>query len=170
MRKLLASFSLVVLALFSIPNASAHVEIVSAFPEQYANVNPIPTQVWIQFSGDLQTLDGEAVNSLEVIDSTGIAVNYEDPVIDGNHRRWDHEHYAIPEIAEGVLPLTDRDFLYFGVGHGGPQDEPVHGPRLQASSCFARDTANVVEIQEWYCLPDGPAIHLDGSICYAGSS
>ena len=83
MRKLLATLSFVGLALFSIPNASAHVEIVSAFPEQYANVNPIPTQVWIQFSGDLQTLDGEAVNSLEVIDSTGIAVNYEDPIIEG---------------------------------------------------------------------------------------
>jgi hypothetical protein len=39
--------------------------------------------VWIEFSGDLQTLDGEAVNSLEVFDSTGIAVNYEDPVISG---------------------------------------------------------------------------------------
>ena len=83
MRKLLAFLSLVGLALFSIPNASAHVEIVSAFPEQYANVNPIPTQVWIQFSGDLQTLNGEDVNSLEVIDSTGIAVNYEDPIIEG---------------------------------------------------------------------------------------
>ena len=83
MRKLLVSLSLVGLTFFSSPIASAHVEIVSAFPEQYANVNPIPTQVWIQFSGDLQTLDGEAVNSLEVIDSTGIAVNYEDPIIEG---------------------------------------------------------------------------------------
>ena len=83
MRKLLVSLCLVGLTFFSSPIASAHVEIVSAFPEQYANVNPIPTQVWIQFSGDLQTLDGEAVNSLEVIDSTGIAVNFEDPVIEG---------------------------------------------------------------------------------------
>jgi hypothetical protein len=46
-------------------------------------VNPIPTEVWIEFSGDLQTLDGEAVNSLEVVDSTGIAVNFEDPIISG---------------------------------------------------------------------------------------
>ena len=83
MRKLLVSLCLVGLTFLSSPIASAHVEIVSAFPEQYANVNPIPTQVWIQFSGDLQTLDGEAVNSLEVIDSTGIAVNYEDPIIEG---------------------------------------------------------------------------------------
>jgi hypothetical protein len=46
-------------------------------------VNPIPTEVWIEFSGDLQTLNGEALNSLEVVDSTGIAVNFEDPVISG---------------------------------------------------------------------------------------
>jgi len=56
---------------------------VSSFPDQFANVNPIPTEVWIEFSGDLQTLDGEAVNSLEVVDSTGIAVNFEDPIISG---------------------------------------------------------------------------------------
>jgi methionine-rich copper-binding protein CopC len=71
------------MALLTLPSSSAHVEIVSSFPERFANVNPIPTQVWIQFSGELQTLDGEAVNSLEVIDSTGIAVNFEDPVIEG---------------------------------------------------------------------------------------
>jgi len=65
------------------PTSSAHVTIVSSFPERFANVNPIPTEVWIEFSGDLQTLDGEAVNSLEVVDSTGIAVNFEDPVISG---------------------------------------------------------------------------------------
>jgi methionine-rich copper-binding protein CopC len=65
------------------PSSSAHVEIVSSFPEKFANVNPIPTQVWIEFSGQLQTLDGEAVNSLEVIDSTGIAVNFDDPIIEG---------------------------------------------------------------------------------------
>jgi len=83
MRKLRVSLCLVGLTFLSSPIFSAHVESVSVFPEQYANVNPIPTQVWIQFSGDLQTLDGEAVNSLEVIDSTGIAVNYEDPIIEG---------------------------------------------------------------------------------------
>ncbi len=83
MRKILVSFIVGLLALLSIPSSSAHVEIVSSFPERFANVNPIPTQVWIEFSGQLQTLDGEAVNSLEVIDSTGIAVNFDDPIIEG---------------------------------------------------------------------------------------
>jgi methionine-rich copper-binding protein CopC len=83
MRKLVSLLLIVCLSILSMPTSSAHVTIVSSFPERFANVNPIPTQVWIQFSGELQTLDGEAVNSLEVIDSTGIAVNFEDPVIDG---------------------------------------------------------------------------------------
>jgi len=83
MRKPIVSIFIGLIALLTMPSSSAHVEIVSSFPERFANVNPIPTQVWIQFSGELQTLDGEAVNSLEVIDSTGIAVNFEDPVIEG---------------------------------------------------------------------------------------
>jgi methionine-rich copper-binding protein CopC len=83
MRKTLVSLIIGLLALLSIPSSSAHVEIVSSFPEKFANVNPIPTQVWIEFSGQLQTLDGEVVNSLEVIDSTGIAVNFDDLIIEG---------------------------------------------------------------------------------------
>ena len=83
MRKFISVLCVGFLAFASAPQASAHVEIVSSFPEQFSNVNPIPTQVWIEFSGDLQTLDGQAVNSLEVIDSTGIAVNYEDVIISG---------------------------------------------------------------------------------------
>ena len=83
MRKFISVLFLVFLAIATTQQASAHVEIVNSYPEQYSNVNPIPTEVWIEFSGNLQTLDGQAVNSLEVVDSTGIAVNYEDAVISG---------------------------------------------------------------------------------------
>lgn len=83
MRRLVLLFLVSCLSVLAIPSSSAHVTIISSFPEQFANVNPIPTQVWIEFSGELQTLEGEAVNSLEVVDSTGIAVNYEDPIISG---------------------------------------------------------------------------------------
>ena len=83
MRRLTSLLLIAVSAIFMAPNASAHVEIVDSYPRQFSNVNPIPTQVWIQFSGDLQTLEGQAVNSIEVVDSTGIAVNYEDAVIEG---------------------------------------------------------------------------------------
>jgi methionine-rich copper-binding protein CopC len=83
MRKLVSLFLVSCLSILAIPSSLAHVEIVSSFPERFANVNPIPREVWIQFSGALQTLDGEAVNTLEVIDSTGLSVNFEDPMIDG---------------------------------------------------------------------------------------
>lgn len=84
--------------------ASAHVEVVDSFPQQFTNVNPIPTQLWIQFSGQLQTLEGEAVNSLEVIDSTGIAVNYGDPVIEGGRISTKISGQSAP----GVFTVTYR--------------------------------------------------------------
>jgi len=83
MRKLFFSLVLVCLTLLSLPTSSAHVEVVSSFPDQFANVNPIPTQVMIEFSGELQNLDGEILNSIEVTDSTGLVVSYDDAVIEG---------------------------------------------------------------------------------------
>jgi copper resistance protein C len=83
MRKLFSSFVVVCLTLLSVPISSAHVEVVSSFPDQFANVNPIPTQVMIEFSGELQNLDGEILNSIEVTDSTGLVVSFDDAVIEG---------------------------------------------------------------------------------------
>jgi methionine-rich copper-binding protein CopC len=83
MRKLLIAIFLIGIAAFSSSVATAHGEIVSTFPEQYSNATPIPTEVWIQFDGNLQTLDGQAINTIEVVDSTGLTVSYGDPVIEG---------------------------------------------------------------------------------------
>ena len=70
------------LTVFTSPLASAHVEIVSSYPEQYANVNPIPTSVWIEFNDNLQILEGEIVNRIAVTDSTGLVVSYEDAIVE----------------------------------------------------------------------------------------
>jgi methionine-rich copper-binding protein CopC len=83
MRKLFVFLSLSALALLSAPIASAHGEIVSTFPEQYTNATPIPSEVWIQFDGNLQTLDGQAINTIEVVDSTGLTVSFGDPIVEG---------------------------------------------------------------------------------------
>ena len=83
MRKLLSALFLLGIALLSSPVATAHGEIVSTFPEQYSNATPIPSEVWIQFDGNLQILDGQAINTIEVVDSTGLTVSYGDPVIEG---------------------------------------------------------------------------------------
>jgi methionine-rich copper-binding protein CopC len=70
------------LTVFTSPLASAHVEIVSSYPEQYANLNPIPISVWIEFNDNLQNLEGEIVNTIEVTDSTGLVVSYEDAIVE----------------------------------------------------------------------------------------
>ena len=146
MRKLVSLFLVTCLSVLATPSSSAHVTIVSSYPERFANVNPIPTEVWIEFSGDLQTLDGEAVNSLEVVDSTGIAVNYEDPIIsggritskvsgqsaagvftvkyrvvgdDGHVIEGDYTFNASPDYAEAVPTATSADEENSSLNVGG---------------------------------------------------
>lgn len=82
MRRLLLILCVAGLTVFTSPLASAHVEIASSYPEQYANVNPIPTSVWIEFNDNLQNLEGEIVNRIEVTDSTGLVVSYEDAIVE----------------------------------------------------------------------------------------
>ena len=107
MRKLLIALCLAGLAFLSSPIASAHGEIVSTFPEQYTNATPIPTQVWIEFDGNLQTLDGQAINTIDVVDSTGLTVSYGDPIIEGGKISTKLSGQSAP----GVLPSIIELFL-----------------------------------------------------------
>jgi methionine-rich copper-binding protein CopC len=45
--------------------------------------SPTPSQVWIEFDGELQIIEGEVVNTLRVTDSTGLVVSSEEAVIEG---------------------------------------------------------------------------------------
>jgi hypothetical protein len=132
MRRIFVSLCLLGLTFFSTPYATAHVEIVASFPEQSASVNPLPTEVWIEFSGDLQNLDGEIVNTIEVIDSTGLVVSDDNAVVqagrittkvseqsaagffvvkyrvvgqDGHVIEGDYTFNASPDYAE-IMPIT----------------------------------------------------------------
>ncbi|MEY4232896.1 MAG: hypothetical protein RL144_1096 [Actinomycetota bacterium] len=84
MRKL----SLTVLALLclvlSSPFSFAHGEIVTTYPLRDSTSSPAPTQVWIEFDGELQLIDGEVINTLKVKDSTGLVVSAEDADIEGS--------------------------------------------------------------------------------------
>lgn len=84
MQKFVRTVAIVFLLFAFMPVGSAHGEIVGSFPAQYSNTTPIPTQVWIDFDGNLQTLEGQSINTIEVIDSTGLAVNSGESVIAGN--------------------------------------------------------------------------------------
>jgi len=80
-------FSVVLLAfqclILSAPTSFAHGQIVTSYPLDGSTSSPTPTQVWIEFDGELQTIDGEVVNTLKVTDSTGLVVSAEEAVIEG---------------------------------------------------------------------------------------
>ena len=128
MRKLLIALSLAGLAFVSSPIASAHGEIVSTFPEQYTNATPIPTQVWIEFHGNLQTLDGQAINTIDVVDSTGLTVSYGDPIIEGGKISTKLSGQSAPGVFTVNYRIVSED------GH------PVEGSyTFNASPNFADD-------------------------------
>ena len=137
MRKLLVSLCLAGLALFSSPVASAHGEIVSTFPEQYSNATPIPADVWIEFDGNLQTLDGQSINTIDVIDATGLTVSYGDPVIEGGKISTKLSGQSAPGVFTVNYRIVSED------GH------PVEGSyTFNASPDYAVTTEVIEEPQE----------------------
>lgn len=134
MRKLTVLLWVALLALISSPVATAHGEIVSTFPEQYSNATPIPTQVWIQFDGNLQTLDGQAINSIDVIDSTGLTVSYGDAIIEGGKISTKLSGQSAPGVFTVNYRIVSED------GH------PVEGSyTFNASPNFADDAPTTTE-------------------------
>ncbi len=137
MRKLLVSLCLAGLALFSSPVASAHGEIVSTFPEQYSNATPIPAEVWIEFDGNLQTLDGQSINTIDVVDATGLTVSYGDPVIEGGKISTKLSGQSAPGVFTVNYRIVSED------GH------PVEGSyTFNASPNYAVTTEVIEEPQE----------------------
>jgi methionine-rich copper-binding protein CopC len=83
MRKFLILLAAALLTVSAIPCASAHGEIVAVSPDQNSNIAVMPSEVWIEFDGNLQTLNGKAINTIEVMDSSGEKISSGDPVITG---------------------------------------------------------------------------------------
>jgi hypothetical protein len=83
MRKLTVAALAGLCLILSSPLSFAHGQIVTSYPLMDSVSSPTPTQVWIEFDGELQTIDGEVVNTLKVTDSTGLVVSAEEAVIEG---------------------------------------------------------------------------------------
>ena len=62
---------LVGLLFLQIPDACAHAQATATFPKNNAVLSTMPTQVWIEFDGNLTVLEGAKVNSLVIEDSKG---------------------------------------------------------------------------------------------------
>ena len=97
------------LTALSMPVSSAHGEIISSYPKQFTNVNPIPTQVWIEFDGNLQTLAGQQINTIEIIDSTGYAMNTGDPVISGGRITTQLSDQSAPGVFTVKYRIVSED-------------------------------------------------------------
>ena len=69
--------------ILSSPTSFAHGQIVTSYPLMDSVSSPTPSQVWIEFDGQLQQIEGEVVNTLKVTDSTGLVVSSEEAVIEG---------------------------------------------------------------------------------------
>jgi methionine-rich copper-binding protein CopC len=69
--------------ILSSPISFAHGQIVTTYPLMDSVSSPTPSQVWIEFDGELQLIEGEVVNTLKVTDSTGLVVSSEEAVIEG---------------------------------------------------------------------------------------
>lgn len=70
--------------MLSSPTSFAHGQIVTSYPLMDSVSSPTPSQVWIEFDGELQLIEGEVVNTLKVTDSTGLVVSSEEAVIEGS--------------------------------------------------------------------------------------
>ena len=69
--------------ILSSPISFGHGQIVTSYPLMDSVSSPTPSQVWIEFDGELQLIEGEVVNTLKVTDSTGLVVSSEEAVIEG---------------------------------------------------------------------------------------
>ena len=83
MRKLTMAALAGLCLILSSPTSFAHGQIVTSYPLMDSVSSPTPSQVWIEFDGQLQQIEGEVVNTLKVTDSTGLVVSSEEAVIEG---------------------------------------------------------------------------------------
>jgi copper resistance protein C len=83
MRKVTVAALAALFLIFSAPLSLAHGQIVSTYPLKDSKSSPAPSQVRIEFDGQLQLIEGEVVNTLKVTDSTGLVVSSEEAVIEG---------------------------------------------------------------------------------------
>jgi methionine-rich copper-binding protein CopC len=83
MRKLTMAALVGLCLILSSPTSFSHGQIVTSYPLMDSVSSPTPSQVWIEFDGELQLIEGEVVNTLKVTDSTGLVVSSEEAVIEG---------------------------------------------------------------------------------------
>jgi copper resistance protein C len=83
MRKLIFAALSVALILSHTESANAHAQLTSSVPRKNQTIKMLPNLVWLEFDGDLITLDGKAVNELTVTNSKKVRVDIGGSIVGG---------------------------------------------------------------------------------------
>ena len=83
MRKLIFAALSVALVLSHTESANAHAQLTSSVPRKNQTIKMLPNLVWLEFDGDLITLDGKAVNELTVTNSKKVRVDIGGSIVGG---------------------------------------------------------------------------------------
>jgi methionine-rich copper-binding protein CopC len=83
MRKLIFAALSVALVLSHTESANAHAQLASSVPRKNQTIKMLPNLVWLEFDGDLITLDGKAVNELTVTNSKKVRVDIGGSIVGG---------------------------------------------------------------------------------------
>ena len=83
MRKLIFAALSVALILSHAESANAHAQLTSSVPRKNQTIKMLPNLVWLEFDGDLITLDGKAVNELTVTNSKKVRVDIGGSIVGG---------------------------------------------------------------------------------------
>lgn len=83
MRKLIFAAISVALILSHTESANAHAQLTSSVPRKNQTIKMLPNLVWLEFDGDLITLDGKAVNELTVTNSKKVRVDIGGSIVGG---------------------------------------------------------------------------------------
>jgi methionine-rich copper-binding protein CopC len=82
-RRILLLSLIVFSTLFIAPKAHAHAQLTSSFPRAGAVIKTWPSQIWVEFDGDLIQIGNSHVNQLFLLDSKGKQITLKNVVVGG---------------------------------------------------------------------------------------
>jgi hypothetical protein len=83
MKKFLSILSIVAFTFIGAQAAQAHAQISSTFPVKNKITKTAPNLIWIEFDGNLITLDGKAMNIITIFDSKNKRIDDNSNVVGG---------------------------------------------------------------------------------------
>lgn len=109
-------------------NSFAHAFVTDSFPKSNETVTAIPARVWIEFDGNLATLDGHDLNKLLVYDASGKRIDAGDFQVGGARLSVGVKHQASGKIRMSFRVVSED-------GH------PVEGEIIFKSSFVSAETS-----------------------------